>query len=220
MTTTSWLPSVARWVFAISTVVMGLCMLSLLAIYFIDPNIPTNGAIGAMPMVRQGLPGTVFVAGPIPQFIHNGIAVRVSDAPGIIRLVVHDTLPLTMLQVGFFTLLFDLLRRLFRNVARGESFTRKTIGLVQILGLSLMTYSVIVVFAEGWYAHMLFDYVAHHLAAPGTPFYVPPVWGGHVDNAAAFPFGSPFFFTGLLVLTLSEVFRQGLRLKTDNELTI
>lgn len=35
-----------------------------------------------------------------------------------------------------------------------------------------------------------------------------------------FPFGSPLFFSGLLVLALSEVFRQGLALKRDSELTI
>ena len=35
-----------------------------------------------------------------------------------------------------------------------------------------------------------------------------------------FLFGSPLFFSGLLVLALSEVFRQGLALKDENALTI
>ena len=34
------------------------------------------------------------------------------------------------------------------------------------------------------------------------------------------PFGSPLFFSSLLVLALSEVFRQGLALKDENALTI
>ena len=224
MTTTSWLPKVLRWGFAVFTVLMGLCFLLLLGIvivdFIFDHALLTNGGGGPLMMVREGLPGTFFLPNPIPQFVHNGIAVRVNDALGIMRIVTRGTLLLALLQIGFFTLLFDLLRRLFRNVSRGESFTRNTIGLVQIVGLSLMAYSVILAFAEGWYAHLLFDYVAHHLAVPGTPFYVPPVWGGHVNNAQAFPFGSPFFFTGLLVLAVSEVFRQGLTLKSDSDLTI
>jgi len=32
--------------------------------------------------------------------------------------------------------------------------------------------------------------------------------------------GSPIFFSGLLVLALSEVFRQGLALKSEHDLTV
>ena len=43
----------------------------------------------------------------------------------------HYGLPLWLLHVMFLAALFELLRRLFRNVGRGDSFSPGTIRLVQ-----------------------------------------------------------------------------------------
>jgi len=131
-------------------------------------------------------------------------------------------LPLAILNVLFFTLLFDLLRRLFRNVGRGESFTRQSVRLVQIIGLSLLVFSVASAFAEAWFAHALYNYLADHavVTISGTSLHLPATHHMSISGGHRFPFGSSYFFSGLLVLALSEVFRQGLVLKTESDLTV
>ena len=67
----------------------------------------------------------------------------------------------------------------------------------------------------------MFDYLMEHtqLVISGTAVQLPAA-----DRPPALGFQSPFgsaeFLAGLLVLALSEVFRQGLALQRDNELTI
>jgi len=127
-----------------------------------------------------------------------------------------------ILNAAFFTVLFDLMRRLFRNVGRGESFNPKTIRLVQIIGISLLVFSLISAFGEGIFHHALYAYLAGHsvLTISGTAMHLPMPKGIEISGGGDFPFGTPLFFTGLLVLALGEVFRQGLVLKHENDLTV
>jgi hypothetical protein len=74
--------------------------------------------------------------------------------------------------------------------------------------------------AENWFAHAAYVYLAQHavLTISGTSLHLPS------PNAMSFHgsrgFGSATFFYGLVVLALSEVFRQGVALKSENDLTV
>jgi hypothetical protein len=107
-------------------------------------------------------------------------------------------------------------------VGRGESFTRGTIRLVQGVGGLLILFSFVLSFGEGLFFYNLFTYLAQHavITISGTPVHFPAPHREIFLRADGFPFGSPMFFSGLLVLALSEVFRQGLALKDENALTI
>ncbi|RPH53276.1 MAG: DUF2975 domain-containing protein, partial [Acidobacteria bacterium] len=52
----------------------------------------------------------------------------------------------------------------------------------------------------------------------GTSVRLPPA--ANTQLLVRFPFGSPVFLSGLLVLALAEVFRQGLALQRESDLTI
>jgi hypothetical protein len=131
-------------------------------------------------------------------------------------------LPLIFLDMIFLVALFELLRRLFRNVGRGESFTRGTIRLVQGVGGLLILFSFVLSFGEGMFFYNLFTYLAQHavITISGTQVHFLAPHYEMFPREDGFPFGSPLFFSGLLVLALSEVFRQGLALKDENALTI
>jgi hypothetical protein len=113
------------------------------------------------------------------------------------------------------------LRRLFRNVDSGQSFTTQSVRLVQIVGGSLIVFSLVTSIAESWFAYEMYGYLVDHaqIAVSGTPVQPPPAqpppWLGQ-----GFPLHRPALFAGLLVLALAEVFRQGLALQRDNDLTV
>ena len=120
--------------------------------------------------------------------------------------------------------MFDLLRRLFRNVGRGDSFTRQSVYFVQFIGGSLIVYSVVSAFADGWFVNAMLTYLAEHavITVSGTSLHLPAPQAMGFSQGQAFPFGlaKSAFFSGLLVLALSEVFRQGLALKSEHDLTV
>jgi hypothetical protein len=90
---------------------------------------------------------------------------------------------------------------------------------VQAIGVCLLVFSVVSAVGESWFHFALYSYLAHNatLSISGMTVHLPPL---HRVEIGGSPFGSPFFFCGLLVLALSEVFRQGLVLKRENDLTV
>ena len=137
----------------------------------------------------------------------------------MIELLKRYGLPLLLIKSIFLAVLFDLLRRLFRNVGRGESFTRQSVYLVQLVGVALIVFSVASAFVESWFAGAVYGYLAGHatLTISGTSLHLPQLHGSSIGRGGL---GGSVFFPGLLVLALSEVFRQGLALKSEHDLTV
>jgi hypothetical protein len=224
MTNTSWLPRFLRWIFTVFMVFMGIAAVALVVVMVIDPKLPAGTQIGPMAVKIMGEPGTITLqnANFDAVMLRGGLNVRVENAAGLIEVLKQYGLPLALLNVLFFAALFDFLRRLFRNVGRGESFTRQNVRLVQIIGFSLIGFSLLSAVAEGWFQYEVYDYLARHamIVISGTPIHLPHSDNFTFSSGGGSPFGSPYFFTGMLVLALSEVFRQGLALKSENDLTV
>jgi hypothetical protein len=132
-------------------------------------------------------------------------------------------LPLILIHLGFFAVLFDLLRRLFRNVERGDSFTQRNIRLLHIIGVSILLFTFISAAVQWRYLQEITSYLNQHTMIEGMRMsFTPPA--NHViasdSHHFEFQFSWSGILTGLLVLALGEVFRQGLVLKQENELTI
>jgi hypothetical protein len=87
--------------------------------------------------------------------------------------------------------------------------------------VALIVFSFVSALAESWFAYAMYDHLVEHtrIAISGTPVQLPPAerppWFGYES-----PFGSPEFLAELLVLALAEVFRQGLALQRDSDLTV
>ena len=227
MASVSILPKLFRWLF---TVVEGLCVLAALVIaltYLIDPRLPAGTHFGPFVVDFAGQPGTVTLSAAnndsdfTVTALRGNIVVLVEQAGGLIEVAKRYGLPAILISAIFFIVLFDLLRRLFRNVSRGDSFTRQSVYLVQLVGASLIVYSIVSAYAQSWFVTAMFAYLSQHAAVTvsGTPLHLP------APDVAGFPhggfhIGGSAFLAGLLVLAISEVFRQGLTLKSEHDLTV
>jgi len=228
MTAVSVLPKLFRWVFTVFAVLAALGTVVIFVAMVIDPRLPPGTHFGPMTVDMMGQPGTVALraAGGDSDFtvtaLHGSLTLFVEKAGGLLEVVKHYGLPVILINTLFLAVLFEFLRRLFRNVGRGESFSRQSVYLVQFVGVSLIVYSLVSAFAESWFFHATFAYLAQHavVTVSGTSLHLPAPHGTWVPRGNGFPFGSPVFFSGLLVLALSEVFRQGLALKNENDLTV
>jgi hypothetical protein len=215
-------------VFLVLTVIFVLASLLVVVVMLANPRVPAGAHLGPTQVDLAGQPATILLrsAGADSDFLGTAfggnVSVAVEKAGGLVELLKHYGLPLILIKMIFLAALFELLRRLFRNVGRGESFRRDTIRLVQGVGGLLILFSFFLAFAEGLFFHNVFTYLAQHavITISGTAVHFPaPDYEMFSKDHGAL-FGSPLFFSGLLVLALSEVFRQGLALKDENALTI
>lgn len=104
--------------------------------------------------------------------------------------------------------ILELLSRMFRKVEAGEIFTRTSIKYAQVIGFLFIASSLLKGFTAAWLKHAMASVVMQHLAAGSL----------YLDSSAKGD--SSGFITGLVILALAEIFRQGLNLKEENALTI
>ncbi|MGQ0430284.1 MAG: DUF2975 domain-containing protein [Gammaproteobacteria bacterium] len=224
------LPKLFRVAFAVLTAVAALAAVCIIAALLIDPELPPDARLGPMNGVFLGQPasielqpGTGDQAAPTLRMsaFSGNMAMTVQEPAAAVEVFKAYGLPVLLIYALFLAALFELLRRLFRNVSRGESFSAQSVRLVQIVGVSLIVYALVSSIGESWFAYAMYGHLAEHteILISGTPVKLPPA-----QRPPLFGFDAPIlssgFLAGLLVLALSEVFRQGLALQRDNELTV
>ena len=224
-----FLPKLFRWVFTGLAVLTALAAVVLIAVILVDPTLPPDARFGPVHGQLMGQPATLALQPhasgqgepALSARAFNGNVTMTVDKPaGAIELLKRYGLPLLLIYAVFFAALFELLRRLFRNVGRGESFKPQSVRLVQVVGGALIIFSLISAVGESWFAHAMYAYLTEHtqFAISGTSVRLPPA--ENTQLVARLPFGSPVFLSGLLVLALAEVFRQGLALQRESDLTV
>jgi hypothetical protein len=224
-----FLPTFFRVAFGTLAVLATIAAVFIAVVLLVDPRLPPNahwepahGEFLGQPASIALKPAEGGVGEPVLELaaFGGGVAATVDTPAGAIEQIKDFGLPILLIRALFFAALFELLRRLFRNVGRGESFTSQSVRLVQIIGGSLMVFAFLSAIGKSWFAYEMYDYLADHtqVAVSGTPVQLPPAvqprWFGHS------PIFNSVFLTGLLVLALAEVFRQGLALQRDNDLTV
>jgi hypothetical protein len=125
--------------------------------------------------------------------------------------------------IVFCYIMFSSLACVCANLERGEVFNEQNLRLVRRIGLYLIGYSLLGAGLEQWASFVLSGYFDQHVALTGFATSVP-----FTGRSGALQFGlTPGMFTaqgglliGLLVLVVAEAFRQGLNLKTENDLTV
>jgi len=105
-------------------------------------------------------------------------------------------------------LILELFRRMFRSAERDEVFTAANIRNVRGIGYLLIASGILKMITSAWLMNRMEAYVTQHVAAGRV---------GLETTTSAGPLG---LVTGLMVLALAEVFRQGLSLKEENQLTV
>ena len=134
------LPKIFRWIFLILTIAAGLGAVVVTLAILINPGIPAGFHFGPKAIDFLGQPGSVTLRSVGGDYdftlsaLRGGLVFFVAKAGGLLDVIKRYGLPVVLLNLLFFAVLFDLLRRLFRNVGRGESFSHETVRLVQIVG--------------------------------------------------------------------------------------
>ena len=233
MNTTSALPRFFKAVFAIfeclTLLVIGLLLFFIC--YF-----PTNlrGAtfdMGPVQFVPTAGPAELNLknaaVGPLEvKGLEGKIVLQNRDLPNGLDPTIKWPLVLVIAAHGIFVfILFDLLRRLFRNVQRGDSFSDPNIRLVQIVGVAIIAYTLASSALASFYEYRLLKYLGPSATVLNTEMLLTPAQSPKAAvraSSSQFQLSLDFkgILTGLLVLALGEVFRQGRRLQDENRLTI
>ena len=224
-----FLPKLFHAVFAVLAMLAALAALGLFTVMLVDPRLPPDARFGPVHGELLGQAATLALQPDasgqgepaLSASAFNGnVTMTVDNSSGVIERLKSYGLPLLLIHAVFFAALFELLRRLFRNVGRGDSFTPQSVRLVQVVGGALVGFSLISAVGESWFAHAMYAYLSEHtqIAISGTSVRLPPA--GNLPLLGRFPLHSPVFYCGLLVLALAEVFRQGLALQRESDLTV
>ena len=132
-------------------------------------------------------------------------------------------IPSMAVLIIFAFVVFSALRNLCANLERGEAFNEENLRLVRRIGAVLIAYSLIGAALEFWASHILGGYFNQHVVLTGLKASL-PFPGGPAAQFFRFPVGLFSSWGGLLagslVLVVAEAFRQGLNLKTENDLTV
>lgn len=128
------------------------------------------------------------------------------------------------LLLGLMCAIFSLVRRLFDNVKRGEAFSRQSVRLIRWMGWSCIIFAV----TESLLNSVLDWWIAadlrQHLMIKGldTVFLSADTEGGFnfFLGQLHLKLDLTTVFIGLIAFAIAEVFRQGVAMKEESELTI
>ncbi|MEO7599561.1 MAG: DUF2975 domain-containing protein [Opitutus sp.] len=141
-----------------------------------------------------------------------------SKDPALISALRTTVLPLIFVFVGFTWALLTSLRAICTNIERREIFTEDNLRLVRKSGFILICFSLAGFAVHLWTAYSMNGYLTQHVSlsglvtsGTGAVRYSPPSY--------LFP-GESGLVLGFLILMLAQAFRQGLQLKTENDLTV
>lgn len=128
-------------------------------------------------------------------------------------------LPAITVLIVFSWLLCSALRSVCANIERREIFSDTNLRLVRNVGVLLIVFSGVSLLVQFFSGHVMDGYFAQHVTANGLETIAGNPLHFQLELGARFPV-EPGFVMGLLVLLLSQAFRQGLALKTENDLTV
>jgi hypothetical protein len=104
-------------------------------------------------------------------------------------------------------IVLDLLRRMLKRVGSGEAFSSRNIQDMRRIAFTLIGSSILKAAALGWLIGSMGNYATQQTA-------------GKFTFALTSGRGLPMLVIGMVILVLAEIFRQGLRLEEDAQLTV
>jgi len=143
-----------------------------------------------------------------------------SNDPALTSTVRRLLIPSVVIFTTISWLLFSALLKVCANIERGEVFTEQNFRMLRSIGIILMVSSLINALHGIWTAYVIGGYFNAHVTLTGI-FAGFHVAGGstHLSPGWWMSTGDGLVI-GCLVLVVAEAFRQGLNLKTENDLTV
>lgn len=142
-----------------------------------------------------------------------------SEDERLVSVLRQTIIPSMVVVITFCWFLFTALRNLCSNIESGEVFSGKNLRLVRGIGVTLIAYSL-ASFAVGlWGTVVMNQYLSAHVVMTGLSAMPVPTVVRFIPSETIFSVPGSMII-GLLVLVISEAFRQGLVLKNENDLTV
>ena len=127
--------------------------------------------------------------------------------------------PSITVLIVFSWLLCSALRSVCANIEQQEIFSDTNLRLVRNVGVLLIAFSGVSLLVQLFTSHVMDGYLAQHVSASGLETAAGSPLHFQLLPEARLPI-EPGFVMGLVVLLLSQAFRQGLALKAENDLTV
>jgi hypothetical protein len=137
----------------------------------------------------------------------------ISKDPALVSALRWTVFPAMLVFVVAAWVILTSLQCVCANIGRGEVFNEGNNRKVTTVGLTLILYSFAQMLVGLWSSSVMHGYLSQHVTLAG--FKAAPGALGML-----MPSGFGALITGCIVLVVAEAFRQGLALKTENELTI
>jgi len=153
--------------------------------------VPHEGAVSLFSSANGQ--GSIIYAQGFATFEHVGGVVGVAIALALFVCLVVPAL-----------VVLRLLRALVKTVAEGRPFQARSATLIRVIGLLVIGSEIL----RGLAMYLLESRVASDVVATGVTL------GSNLD------FNIPVILLGLVIIALAEVFRHGIGLQTDVELTV
>lgn len=128
---------------------------------------------------------------------------RVPDWLGVSHWI---SLPLSVLEIIVLLIITDRLRRMFATLIAGDPFVPENAGHLRVIAVAIGVYQLVAYAAQG-------------LLAMSLTMFGQPVEGG-VELSVEFDLNLGAWFAVVALLVLSEVFREGARMRQEQKLTI
>jgi hypothetical protein len=234
MKTTSRLVPLLRALFGFLRAITILSLMAYTFLFFMEPYLlsqhrqsqvmTVNLELASLPMriTRAGQPTAVAL-----ERASGDLAITEAASPSdpFLAIARSSIFVAKFVHGAFLVALFHLLWVLFKNLEIREVFSDRNLVLVRRLGLTLVTYAVVALAVDTWKGWRIGGYAAEHFTFEGVKAFTP---AGHIGGFSGLfdvlvhygHFDRSLFLTGLGVLVLAEVFRQGLALKHDADLTV
>ena len=146
-----------------------------------------------------------------------------SQDAALVSALRQTILPFMAISIFFSYVLFTSLRNLCANLEVGDVFNEENLRLVRRIGVTLIVYSLAGIAAGFWSSAVLGIYFQEHVVLTGLKTTLQFPHGPatlQVGLTPGFLTNQGGLMTGCLVLVAAEAFRQGLNLKTENDLTV
>ncbi len=150
-----------------------------------------------------------------PSLVATDVAISFNTSSPLLRTLF---LGMTIFQILYTGLIIITLKRIVKSLQVKNPFSAKTIGHLRLVGILLLLIEPFHWFGD-WAKHYVIDeFFSHSIINSTSPLYTAGYWVGL--NFGQGSFVSSWIAAGLIVLILVEVFKQGLQLKEEQDLTI
>lgn len=155
--------------------------------------------------------------------LHGSGVVNLATLPSSERWwITMNVLFIHLIGAGWSFWLFDRLWRLCRNLERGQVFSLENTKFITHIGWGLIVSTLLGILAGIVFSDVILDPLLEELTVQGGLAEWLKLDNWAIDFQVGVGFGGPIgkLLIGALMLLLAEAFRQGLKLKAENDLTV